>query len=68
MLSADDTRGQSPGGVGGGGTLNFSNIRRLGLFFGVQNFEFQYLGVFRKNKYFLRRKILWIFFGTRAYV
>ena len=27
---------------GGGGTLLFSRIRRLGLFFGVQNSEFQY--------------------------
>ena len=27
---------------GGGGTLIFSYIRRLGPFFGVQNFEFQY--------------------------
>ena len=30
------------GGGGGGGTLLFSYIRRLGTFFGVQNFEFQY--------------------------
>ena len=30
------------GGGGGGGTLIFSYIRRLGPFFGVQNFEFQY--------------------------
>ena len=29
--------------VGGGGTLIFSYIRRLGSFFLVQNFEFQYL-------------------------
>ena len=37
----------------GGVTLIFSYIRRLGLFFGVQNFEFHYfLGVFRKNEYF----------------
>ena len=27
---------------GGGGTLIFSYIRRLGSFFGVQKFEFQY--------------------------
>ena len=27
---------------GGGGTLIFSHIRRLGPFFGVQNSEFQY--------------------------
>ena len=29
-------------GGGGGGTLMFSYIRRLGPCFGVQNFEFQY--------------------------
>ena len=39
-----------PGG-GGGGTLIFSYIRRLGSFFGVQNFEFPFLG-FSLNKYF----------------
>ena len=34
---------------GGGGTLIFSHIRRLGPFFWVQNSEFQYLwGVLRK--------------------
>ena len=32
---------QKPEG-GGGGTLVFSYISRLGSFFGVQNFEFQY--------------------------
>ena len=36
-----------------GGTLNFLYIRRLGLFFWVQNFEFQYFWGFSKNKYFL---------------
>ena len=30
------------GGGGEGGTLIFSHIRRLGLFFGVQSYEFQY--------------------------
>ena len=40
---------------GGGGTLNFLYICRLGLFIGVQNVEFQYFwGVFRKNEYILR--------------
>ena len=34
--------GQAQGGGGGGGTLIFSYIRRLGPFFGVQNFEFRY--------------------------
>ena len=39
-----------PAGRGGGGcTLIFSYIRRLGLFFGVQKFEFQiFFGIFRK--------------------
>ena len=36
-----------------GGTLIFSYIRRLGPFFWVQNFEFQYfLGVFKKINIF----------------
>ena len=37
---------------GGGGTLIFSYISRLGSFFGAQNFEFQFLGGFQKNEYF----------------
>ena len=38
---------------GGGGTLIFSHIRRLGLFFGVQNSEFPiFLWVFRKMNFF----------------
>ena len=48
---------------GGGGTLIFSYIRRLGPFFRVQNFEFQYfLGFSEKLILFLGMKILWIFF------
>ena len=37
-----------PGGGGGGGlgSLIFSYIRRLGLLFGVQNFEIQYLFIY----------------------
>ena len=35
-----------------GGTLIFSCIRRLGLFLGLQNFEFQYLWDFQKTEYF----------------
>ena len=35
------------------GTLIFSHIRRLGLFFGVQNSEFQYCWGFSKNVYSL---------------
>ena len=54
----------SPRLGGGDGTLIFSCMRRLGLFFWVQNFEFQYfLGVFRKLNIFWDMKILWIFFG-----
>ena len=34
---------------GGGGTLIFSHIRRLGLFFGVQNSEFQYFWGFSEK-------------------
>ena len=53
--------GGTPGG--GGVTLILSHIRRLGLFFGVQNSEFQYFWGFQKNEYFLDiMKILWIFF------
>ena len=52
-------------GGGGGGTLKFLYIRRLGLFLGVQNFEFQYFFFvfFRKMNIFWGMKILWIFFG-----
>ena len=46
-----------------GGTLIFSYIRRLGSFFFVQNFEFQYfLGFSEKNYIFLGMNILWKFF------
>ena len=51
------------GGGGGGGTLIFSHIRRLCLFFGVQNSEFQYFFGFSEKRIFLGgMKILWIFF------
>ena len=48
------------------GTLIFSHIRRLGLFFGgVQNFEFQYFFMFSEKRiFFWGMKILWIFFGV----
>ena len=36
-----------------GGILKFLYIRKLGLIFWVQNFEFQYFLGFSKNKYFL---------------
>ena len=54
---------------GGGGvrtprgySLIFPYIRRLGSFFWVQNFEFQYFGGFSEKKIFWGMKILWIFF------
>ena len=40
------------GGGGGGGTLIFLYIGRIGLFWVVQNFEFQYFSGFQKNEYF----------------
>ena len=49
-----------PGG-GGGGHLIFSYIRRLGLFFGVQNFEMQYFWGLSEECIFGGMQILWIF-------
>ena len=47
-----------------GGTLIFSHIRRLGLFFWVQNSDFQYFfGFSEKRIYFGGMMILWIFLG-----
>ena len=43
----------TPGGGGGGGTLIFSYLRRLGSFFAVQNFEFQYFWGFSEKIIFL---------------
>ena len=40
-----------------------SYIRRLGSFFGVQNFEFHYFSGFSEINIFGGMKILWIFFG-----
>ena len=62
-LRATESEVQTPREVGG--TLIFSHIRRLGLFFGVQNSEFQFFFLyFQKNEYFLGGMIiLWIFFG-----
>ena len=37
------------GGGGGGGTLIFSYILRFWLFWGVQNFEFQYFGGYSED-------------------
>ena len=48
-----------------GGTFIFSYIRRLGLFFVVQNFEFPYFWVFQKTEYFLGYKdFVAIFLGS----
>ena len=41
----------APGG-GGGCTLKFSYIRRLGSFFGFKILNFNIFGGFQKNKYF----------------
>ena len=48
---------------GGGGTLIFSHIRTLGLFFWFKILNFNIFGVFRKMNIFLDMKILRIFFG-----
>ena len=49
----------------GGGTLIFSHIHRLELFWGVQNSEFQIFWGFSEKWIFLGgMKILWIFFGV----
>ena len=53
---------------GGGGTLIFSYIRRLGSSSWVQNLKFTIFWDFQKNKYvliFWDMKILWIFFLGR---
>ena len=52
MCASRGGKGSGPAG-GGGGTLISSYIRRLGSFFGVQNFEFHYFLGFQKNEYFL---------------
>ena len=48
-----------------GDTLILSHIRRLGLFFGVQNSEFEYFWGFQKNEYFFGyyEDFVNIFFG-----
>ena len=40
---------EGSGSQGGGGTLIFSHIRRLGPFFGVQNSEFRYFWGFSEK-------------------
>ena len=46
-----------------GGTLIFSHIRRLWLFFGFKILNFKNYWVFRKMNIVLDMKILWILFG-----
>ena len=49
---------------GGGGTLIFSYIPKLGPFFGVPNFEFQYFwGVLKKRIFFRYDDYVDIVFG-----
>ena len=51
-------------GGGGGVTLIFSYIRRLGSFLGVQNFEFLFFwGVFRKMNIFGVTRFRCLFLG-----
>ena len=58
-----ETQDTTSQGGGGGCTLIFSHIHRLGLFLGVQNSEFQYfLGFSEKLILLGGMKILWIFF------
>ena len=52
-------------GAGGGGTLIFSYIRRLGSsYLGFKVLNFNIFWAFRKINIFLGMKILWIFFGV----
>ena len=51
LETESQSREKDPQG-GGGGTLIFSYIRRLGPFFGGQILEFQYFLGFQKNEYF----------------
>ena len=46
-----------------GGTLIFSHIRRLGLFFGVQILNFDIFWGFQKNEYFLGLMEIFFFEG-----
>ena len=52
MENSIGLKGLSTPGGGGDGILIFSYKCRLGSFFGVQNFEFQYFWGFQKNIYF----------------
>ena len=63
MCEPEERRLGGGGLRNGGGTTIFSYIRRLGLFFGVQIFIFQYFLGFLEMNMFLGMKISWIFFG-----
>ena len=47
----------------GGGTLIFSHIRRLRLFWGIQILNFNIFWVFRKKKIVWGMKIVWLLFS-----
>ena len=49
---------------GGGVTLIFSYILRLGHFWGFKNLAFNIFGGFQKKNVFWGIKILWIFWGV----
>ena len=49
---------------GGGGTLIFSHIHRLGTFFGFKILNFNIYGGFQKNEYFWGYEIFVDFLGV----
>ena len=51
-------------GMGEAQGEGYSIFCRLGSFFGVQNFEFQYFLGFSEKKIFFGMEELWIFFGS----
>ena len=61
MFNVPPTVGWGPEG-GGGGTLIFSHIRRLGPFFGFKILNLNIFGGFHKMNILRGMKILWIFF------
>ena len=60
-MTSENCPGGGGGGGGGWGTLKFSYIRTLGLYFGFKILNFNIFGVLKKN-IFGGMKILWIFF------
>ena len=67
FMKKTNTAGFSIHGIipGGGSTLKILDIRRLGLFFGVQHFEFKYFrGFFRKMSIFGVLRFCGYFWGS----